>query len=72
MRAFFTPVPPWALPGSPGLSLVLGGIQVKEMSREMVVSKLNIRCLFCPPLFKQNEFVRLYKRDQSLDSDITM
>ena len=35
MRAFFTPVFSWALPGSPGLSSVLGDMQVKEMSREM-------------------------------------
>jgi len=36
----------WALPGSPGLSLVLGDIQVKEMSREIGVSKLIVKCIF--------------------------
>ena len=69
---FFTPVLPWALPGSPRLSLVLGGMQVKEMSREMGVSKLIVKCLFSPTLFKQTELVGLYKRDYSLDLDITL
>ena len=35
-----------ALLGSPGLSLVLGDMQVKEMSREIGVSKLIVKCLF--------------------------
>ena len=38
-----TPMLSWALPGSPGLSLVLDGMQVKGMSREMGVSKLIVR-----------------------------
>ena len=63
MRAFFTPVFSWALPGSPGLSSVLGDMQVKEMSREMGFSKLITRCIFSPILVKQNEFVELYMRD---------
>ena len=63
MRAFFTPVFSSALPGSPGLSSVLGDMQVKEMSREMGFSKLIARCIFSPILVKQNELVELYKRD---------
>ena len=52
-----------ALLGSPRLSLVLVGMQVKEMSREMGVSKLIVKCLFSPTLVKQNELAGLYKRD---------
>ena len=64
-----------ALLGSPwlsGLSLVLGDIQVKEMSREIGVSKLIVKCLFSPALVKQKERFVLYKKDYPLDSDITM
>ena len=57
------PVLYWALPGSPGLSSVLGDMQVKEMSREMGFSQLIARCIFSPIFFKQNELVELYKRD---------
>ena len=66
------PVLYWALPGSPGLSLVLGDIQVKEMSREIGVSKLIVKCLFSPALAKQNELVGLYKKDYPLDLNNTM
>ena len=66
------PVLFWALPGSPGLCLVLGEIQVKEMSREIGVSKLIVNCLFSPALVKQIERFGLYKKDYPLDSDITM
>ena len=56
-----------ALLGSPGLSLVLGDIQVKEMSRDIGVSKLIVKCLFSPALAQQNELVGLYKKDYPLD-----
>ena len=72
MRAFFAPVLSWTLPGSPGLSLVLGDMQIKEMSREMGFSKLIVKCLFSPTLFKHNELAGLYKRDYSLDLDINL
>ena len=39
-----------ALLGSPRLSLVLVGMQVKEMSRKMGVSKSIVQCLFSPTL----------------------
>ena len=42
-EGILTPMLSWALPGSPGLSLVLDGMQVKGMSREMGVSKLIVR-----------------------------
>ena len=61
-----------ALLGSAGLSLVLGDIQVKEMSREIGVSKLIVKCLFSPAFAKQKERFGLYKKDYPLDSDITM
>ena len=57
-----------ALPCSPGFSIVLVDIHVKEMSREMGVSKLNVKCLFSSALVRQNEL----EIDYSLDSDITM
>ena len=44
-------------------TLLIGDIQVKEMSREMGVSKLSVKCLFSLTLVKQNELVWLYKRD---------
>ena len=44
------PVLYWALPGSPGLSLVLGDMQVKKMSREIGVSKLIVKCFFLGPI----------------------
>ena len=72
MRALFAPVLSWALPSSPGLSLLLGDMQIKEMSREMGVSKLIVKYLFSPTLFKHNELVGLYKRDYSLDLNITL
>ena len=48
MRALLKRVLSWALPGSPGLSLVLGYIEVKEMNREMGVPKLIVKSLFSP------------------------
>ena len=72
MRTLFAPVLSWTLPGSPGLSLVLGDIQVKEMSREIGVSKLIVKCLFSPALAKQNELVGLYMKDYPLDLNNTI
>ena len=66
------PVLYWDLPGSPGLPLVLGDIQVKEMSRDIGVSKLFVKCLFSPALAQQNELVGLYKKDYPLDLNNTM
>ena len=66
------PVLYWALLCSPRLSLVLGDIQVKEMSRDIGVSKLFVKCLFSPALAKQNELVGLYKKDYPLNLDNTM
>ena len=40
------PVLSWALPGSPGLSLVLGDLKVKEMSSEMGVPKMIVNGSF--------------------------
>ena len=72
MRALFAPVLSWTLPGSPGLSLVIGDMQIKEMSIEMGFSKLIVKCLFSPALAKQNELVGLYKKDYPLDLNNTM
>ena len=54
------------------LPLILGDIEVKEMSREIGVSKLIVKCLFSPAFAKQKECFGLYKKDYPLDSDITM